>query len=112
MIYTLDKINEMADGDEEFILSIVTAFLEEIPQDLEDLEEAVNIRDHERSYQLAQKIKPNVDILGMEQSRVLALDIKTLSKNQGSFDVISAKFPTLKKDVLQAISEIKSDFVI
>ncbi|MBT8234746.1 MAG: Hpt domain-containing protein [Bacteroidia bacterium] len=112
MIYTLDKIKEMADGDEDFILSIITVFLEEIPQDLEGLEEAVNNRDHEKTYQLAHKIKPNVDILGMEQTRVLALDIETLGKNQGSFDEINAKFPVLKKDVLQVISELKSDFGI
>ncbi len=112
MIYTLDKINEMADGDKDFIVSIVTVFLEEIPQDLKDLEEAVNNRDHEQTYQLAHKIKPNVDILGMEQARILALDIETLGKNQGSFDEINTKFPVLKQDVLQVISELQSDFGI
>ncbi|MDH3698328.1 MAG: Hpt domain-containing protein [Flavobacteriaceae bacterium] len=112
MIYTLVKIKEMADGDEDFILSIVTAFLEEIPQDLADLEEAVNSRDHEKAYQLAHKIKPNVDILGMEQTRILALDIESLSKNQGSFEEIEAKFPALKRDVLQVIEELQSDFGI
>ena len=112
MIYTLDKINEMADGDEDFILSIVTVFLEEIPQDLEDLEEAIGNRDHEKTYQLAHKIKPNVDLLGMEQTRILALDIESLGKNQGSFDEINTKFPALKQDVLQVISELKSDFRI
>jgi len=112
MIYTLDKINEMAAGDEDFIVSIVTVFLEEIPQDLKDLEEAVNNRDHEQTYQLAHKIKPNVDILGMEQTRILALDIETLGKNQGSFDEINTKFPVLKQDVLQVISELQSDFGI
>jgi HPt (histidine-containing phosphotransfer) domain-containing protein len=112
MIYTLDKIKEMAGGDEDFILSIVTVFLEEIPQDLAGLEEAVNNRDHEKTYQLAHKIKPNVDILGMEQTRILALDMETLGKNQGSFDEIEAKFPALKTDILQVIEELKSDFGI
>lgn len=112
MIYTLDKIKEMADGDEDFILSIVTVFLEEIPQDITGLEEAVNNRDHEKTYQLAHKIKPNVDILGMEEARILALDIETLGKNQGSFDEIEAKLPALKRDILQVIEELQSDFEI
>ena len=38
MIYNLDKINEMAEGDEDFITSVISVFLEEVPEDLESLE--------------------------------------------------------------------------
>ena len=41
MIYNLDKINEMAEGDEDFIVSVVSVFLEEVPEDLEGLEKAI-----------------------------------------------------------------------
>ncbi|WP_345742078.1 hypothetical protein [Cellulophaga baltica] len=41
MIYSLDKINELADGDEDFIQSVVSAFLDEVPEDLEQLEVAI-----------------------------------------------------------------------
>ena len=80
MIYNLDKINEMAEGDEDFIVSVVSVFLEEVPEDLEGLEKAINNKDYENIYKLAHKIKPNVDILGMEQTRAKALEIETLGK--------------------------------
>ncbi|MGS0526845.1 hypothetical protein ACU8V7_18550 [Zobellia nedashkovskayae] len=32
MIYNLDKINEMAEGDEDFINSVISVFLEEVPE--------------------------------------------------------------------------------
>ncbi len=38
MIYSLDKIKEMAEGDQDFIVSVVSVFLEEVPTDLEGLE--------------------------------------------------------------------------
>ncbi|KAB7529582.1 Hpt domain-containing protein [Flagellimonas olearia] len=110
MIYSLDKINEMAEGDQDFINSVIAVFLEEVPEDLEGLEKAISQKDYENVYKLAHKIKPNVDILGMEQTRDRALEIETLGKNTGNFDEIEQKFPLLKKDVLQVVSELKNDF--
>ncbi|MFN3139055.1 MAG: Hpt domain-containing protein [Allomuricauda sp.] len=110
MIYNLDKINEMAEGDEDFIVSVVSVFLEEVPEDLEGLEKAINNKDYENIYKLAHKIKPNVDILGMEQTRAKALEIETLGKTAGSMSEIEEKFPILKRDVLQVVAELKNDF--
>ncbi len=110
MIYNLDKINEMAEGDEDFITSVISVFLEEVPEDLESLEKAIDSQDYENIYKLAHKIKPNVDILGMEQARAKALEIETLGKTTGSMDEITEKFPMLKKDVLQVVTELKNDF--
>lgn len=110
MIYSLDKLNEMAEGDDDFILSVITVFLEEVPQDLSDLEKAIQKRDYENVYKLAHKIKPNVDILGMEQTRAIALEIETLGKDQGNMDLIEIAFPALKKDIHQVISELRKDF--
>ncbi|GLU45618.1 Hpt domain-containing protein [Allomuricauda sp. NBRC 101325] len=110
MIYNLDKINEMAEGDDDFIVSVISVFLEEVPEDMEGLEKAINGKDYENIYKLAHKIKPNVDILGMEQTRAMALDIETLGKMEGSLGEIEQKFPELKKDILQVVAELKKDF--
>ena len=100
----------MADGDQEFVTSVISVFLQEVPQDLENLESAIENGDHDNVYKLAHKIKPNVDLLGMEQTRATALEIETLGKSEENMSEIEAKFPMLKKDVLQVISELKKDF--
>ena len=110
MIYSLDKINEMTAGDEDFVHSVITVFLEEVPADLEALEAAIEAKDFENVYKLAHKIKPTVDLLGMEQTRATALEIETLGKSSENSDEIESKFPLLKKDVLQVISELRKDF--
>lgn len=111
MIYNLDKINEMAEGDTDFITSVIAVFLDEVPQDLQNLEAAINDGDYEKVYKLAHKIKPNVDLLGMEQTRAIALEIETLGKSPGDNSAaIAEKFPILKKDVLQVITELRNDF--
>lgn len=110
MIYSLDKIEEMAEGDQDFILSVVSVFIEEVPEDLGALETAIAEKDYEQIYKMAHKIKPNVDLLGMEQARACALELETLGKTNGAMDTIRDKFPVLKKDVEQALVELRNDF--
>ncbi|KPM31596.1 Hpt domain protein [Croceitalea dokdonensis DOKDO 023] len=110
MIYNLDKIKEMAEGDEDFIVSVVSVFLEEVPEDLKSLEEAIAAKDYDQAYKMAHKIKPNVDLLGMEQTRANALEIETLGKSKGNFKEIEVRFPLLKTDIQQVISELRKDF--
>ncbi|MEM9144465.1 MAG: Hpt domain-containing protein [Bacteroidota bacterium] len=110
MIYNLDKINEMAEGDQDFINSVISVFLEEVPQDLQGLERALEEKNYDQVYKLAHKIKPNVDLLGMEQTRAAALEIETLGKKEANMAEIEKIFPVLKKDVEQVISELRKDF--
>ena len=110
MIYSLDKINEMADGDNDFINSVISVFLEEVPQDLSSLESALENEDYQQVYQLAHKIKPNVDLLGMEQTRAAALEMETLGKSEANMAEIKNIFPSLKKDIDQVVAELRNDF--
>lgn len=110
MIYSLDKINEMADGDNEFIISVISVFLEEVPADLASLEKELDNEDYQQVYQLAHKIKPNVDLLGMEQTRAAALEMETLGKSEANMAKIKNIFPSLKKDIDQVVAELKNDF--
>ncbi len=110
MIYSLDKINEMAEGDEEFVQSVISVFLEEVPTDLSQLETALQSRNYEQVYKLAHKIKPNVDLLGMEQTRAAALEIETLGKSEANMAEIEKVFPILQKDIAQVVAELKKDF--
>jgi HPt (histidine-containing phosphotransfer) domain-containing protein len=110
MIYNLDKINEMAEGDDEFVVSVISVFLEEVPADLEELEAAIERSDYEQTYKLAHKIKPNVDLLGMETTRANALEIETIGKNSGSMNRIREIFPELKAAIHQVIQELTRDF--
>jgi HPt (histidine-containing phosphotransfer) domain-containing protein len=110
MIYNLDKLNEMAEGDQDFINSVISVFLEEVPEDLETMEQALKEKDYEQVYKMAHKIKPNVDLLGMEQTRAIALEIETLGKQEANMAEIEKRFPMLRTDINQVVSELKKDY--
>ena len=77
---------------------------------MEELETALAQKNFEEVYKLAHKIKPNVDLLGMEQTRAVALEIENLGKNPGNNSKIQKILPILKKDIYQVISELRKDF--
>ena len=52
MIYSLDKLNEMADGDQDFVVSVVSVFLEEVPADLIHLENAIKEKNFDQVYKI------------------------------------------------------------
>jgi HPt (histidine-containing phosphotransfer) domain-containing protein len=110
MIYGMNKIKEMAEGDSDFINSVVGVFLEEVPEDLNSLEAAVETGDFAQIYQLSHKLKPNVDLLEMESTRVLALEMETMGKNEEDLEGIRARFGRLKKNIDQAVTELRKDF--
>lgn len=110
MRYNLNTIMEVAGDDATFIHSILTAFLEEVPQDVDALEKAVHAKDYATIAHLAHKIKPNVALLGMEAARDKALEIETLGKQGGNMPDIEAAFALLQTDILQVIPELKKDF--
>lgn len=110
MIYTTTKIWEMAQGDEDFVNSVISVFLEEIPADLKALELAIANQDHDSIYTFAHKIKPNVDLMGMETTAQNALQLERMGKKQVDVANMSIYFSALKKDILQAINELQNDF--
>lgn len=110
MLYNLDKLTELSGGDEDFILSVIGVFLEETPQDLANLKEAVQSENFEGIYQHAHKMKPNVDLLGMEETRVKVLEIETQGKGDKNLEVINGLFPEVESNVNEAIRQLKDNF--
>lgn len=108
--YSLNKINDMAAGDQAFVTSLVTAFLEEVPKDLDALEKAIQARDYQQVYLCAHKIKPNVAILDMEPTRRRALDIETLGKQATDIAGIETQFLLLKEEILRVLIALQKDF--
>lgn len=110
MIYSLDRVEAMSEGDEDFVMSIITLFLEEIPSDMVVLGEAIESKNYEQTYQTAHKMKPNLEIMGMDDSRTLAYEIETLGKQEGDFSSIEEKYKVLGTHIEQAVEELRRDF--
>ena len=109
--YNLDEVREMAGGDEEFMLVVVQTFLEEIPPDVEAMNEAISNDNATLSYQYAHKMKPNLQMFGldlMDQIRV----IEAWSKEGKRKDEVPEAASIITKKVEVASEELKKDFAL
>lgn len=107
--YNLDEVKEMAGGDEEFMATVVQTFLEEIPPDLEAMNEAISNDNPSLAYQYAHKMKPNLQLFGLELGEQIKI-IEAWSKHGKRKDEVPQATSTITKKVDVAISALKRDF--
>ena len=107
--YNLDEVKEMAGGDDEFMLVVVQTFLEEIPPDVEAMNEAIGNDNPSLAYQYAHKMKPNLQLFGlnlMDQIKV----IESWSKQGRRKDEVPQAAEAITKKVDVASIALKRDF--
>lgn len=106
--YNLAKVYEISENDIEFALQIVTLFLEEVPAEIKSIKVAIEEKDY--TYSSCHKIKPTLDLLGMDLAYEENIQIMTWAKAEGKRKEIKEVFKSLKDRIDLAVKEIKKDF--
>ena len=107
MNYNLDKVKELAEGDEDFVQSVIGVFVEETPDDLNDLKEAVQNKIFDNIYQSAHKIKSNVALFSMDEAKDLILKIEAEAKGEKNIDNIEHYFSQVEDIINMTIIELE-----
>ncbi|MEO8934701.1 MAG: Hpt domain-containing protein [Xanthomarina sp.] len=107
--YKLFRVRELADGDEDFVKALAEAFLGEVPEDAENLKNAVTNKDYYSVYQAAHKLKPTIDLfeLGVLQDLI---EVQDWGKFEKTGIDISDRLELVLTAIHNASEELKSDF--
>lgn len=108
--YNLSKVYEISENDVDFAYQIVNLFLEEVPVEIESIKVGIEEKDYTRVYTSAHKIKPSLDLLGMDIAYDENLEIMTWAKSEGKRKEIKEIYKSLKDRVDLAVKELKKDF--
>lgn len=108
--YNLAKVYALSDNDPEFVNEILTLFVTEVPADLKQIKEGIKKKDHKHAYAYAHKIKPTLDLLGLNVAFEEILQLEAWTKTEGKKKDIIDTFKSIKSQVKEAIKEIKKDF--
>lgn len=108
--YNLAKVYALSDNDPEFVMQIVTLFVTEVPEDLAQIKEGIKKKDHKHAYAYAHKIKPTLDLLGLNVAFEEILQIEAWTKAEGEKKEIKETFKSVKNQVSEAVKELKKDF--
>lgn len=106
--YKLSRVRDLADGDDDFIMALASAFLEEVPEDAARLQKAVSEHDYYTTYQAAHKMKPTIELfeLGVLSELIVVQDWGKLEKD----DDVSKELQMVLNAIENASKEIKNDF--
>jgi HPt (histidine-containing phosphotransfer) domain-containing protein len=110
--YNLAKVYALSDNDPEFVLQIITLFVNEIPEDLKFIKKGIEEKDHHLAYSYAHKIKPTLDLLGMNVAYEENLLVMDWTKREGKRKEIKEVFKSIEDQVDKAVKEIHKDFNI
>lgn len=108
--YKLDKVKELAGGDNSFIEVLVETFLDEIPSDLENMEASVNSGDAAMAYQFAHKMKPSFQLFQIEVMNYIKL-LESWSQDAIGKNEASLALTTILEKANAAIDEMRKDFL-
>jgi HPt (histidine-containing phosphotransfer) domain-containing protein len=108
--YNLAKVYALSDNDPEFVMQIITLFVTEVPQDMTQIKLGIKTKDHKLAYAYAHKIKPTLDLLGMNVAYEEILQIEAWTKREGKRKEITETFESVESQVEKAVKEIKKDF--
>ncbi|MEO1033586.1 Hpt domain-containing protein [Winogradskyella sp.] len=107
--YKLDRVREMADNDEDFVMALAAAFIEEVPEDAERLRKAVPEKDFYETYQAAHKMKPTVELFDLGVYDEL-IEVQDWGKFEQEDKNVEAQLEKVLIAVENATNEIKADF--
>ncbi|WP_299214007.1 Hpt domain-containing protein [uncultured Aquimarina sp.] len=107
--YSLESVNELSGGDDEFITVLVQTFLEEIPPDLDSMGQAVRNNDPKTAYQFAHKMKPNLQLFGIDLLKEIK-QVEAWSKSGKKQSEIEPILNHIVTTVNGAIEDLKADF--
>ena len=107
-IYDLSQLEELAGGDEDFINSMVSTFLEHTPNQLEELKKARQVGDLPTMGKIAHKIKPNIDMFGLTDITDTIRELEQMGKNEEDKPEIKDKIQQVDKVLQEAFDQIKA----
>jgi len=108
--YNLSKVYALSDNDPEFVNQIISLFVTEVPLDLLQIKLGIKTKDHKLAYSYAHKIKPTLDLLGMDQAFQEILQVEAWTKTEGKKKEIKDTYKSIESQIEKAIKEISKDF--
>lgn len=75
-IYSLEKLNEIAQGDDVFVQELIITFIETASEEIENMQKLMEVGDWKAIGKIAHKLAPNYAYMDSEPLYTLAVNIE------------------------------------
>lgn len=111
-LYNLRKLNEITQGDPDFIQEMVVTFVENVSIDIESIHNLKLSDNWKGIAEIAHKLASNYAYLGADNLHALAVNIEKSVVNDHNLSGILEKVERLCSDSSLLINELRKDFEI
>jgi hypothetical protein len=108
-LYDLTMVQSVSGGDEGFIKKMVALFIETVPQNLQDLKNALQAENWEQVGKTAHKLKSTIDSMGIKSIRQEIRDVEANSKTLESLQEIPALVATIDNVIKECIGQLQAE---
>lgn len=109
-LYDLKQLEEIAEGNKDFLTALAKIYLDTIPAASTEMVEATKAGEWDKASKLAHKLKSTIDSLNMH---LVVKDIRSIeidAKNKVNTEVIKALALKVDKVIKKVAGQIKADF--
>lgn len=105
-VFDKDVALKMFEGEEEFLKELVEIFINDVPEHMLEIEEAVNCRNSEALVKSAHKLKGAVANFGKNATTDTAFKLETMGR-KNNMDGVEEVYGTLVKDIESLVNSLK-----
>ncbi len=105
-VFDKDMALEMFEGEEEFLKELVEIFINDVPEHMSEIEEAVNCRNSEALVKSAHKLKGAAANFGKNVTTGTAFKLETMGR-ENNLDGGEEVYGTLVKDIESLVNALK-----
>jgi len=108
-LYDLSMVQSVSGGDENFIKKMVALFIETVPQNMQDLKNALNEENWDQVGKTAHKLKSTIDSMGIKSIRQEIRTVEANARQKEGLDVVPGLVATVDNVINECIGQLQAE---
>ncbi|HXB09143.1 MAG TPA: PAS domain S-box protein [Puia sp.] len=108
-LYDLTMVQSVSGGDEGFIKKMVALFIETVPQNMQDLKDALEQENWEQVGKTAHKLKSTIDSMGIKSIRQEIRTVEANARQKESLEAVPALVETIDNVIRECIGQLQAE---
>ncbi len=104
----LTYLNEIADGNDEFIVEMLEMFIDKTPEYFSEIKKNLSEDDYEQIKSATHKVKPTFAFMGIDKAKPLIVEIERNAveiKNRASLEALIVELETMTNEAITELEQ-------
>lgn len=109
-LYNLKMVQELAGGDESFVMRMLQLFLDTMPLTLQEMQQETGLQHWTQVGKLAHKLKSTIDSMGIVTLKEVIREVEQEGKKGEHVDLIPKQVQQVTEVMLACAAQVKKDY--